>query len=259
MIDAWLRLPAFWLFTVLVAAYAFTGILWSWVSFWSPLSLRVRTLNGVVAPFFGSVGILFSLLTGFLANDITEHQRLAWRAVHKEASAISSVFSLSVASASDMAEIRAALQAYAEAVVTDEWPKLARDQHSAITDAAMSELLRRVSDSAISREAGQALHNNLLRAALDIRDARGDRLSLASDQTDRLNWATVLLLGLFTQLAIALVHLERPNAQAAALFVFSLAAVVALGLIALQDHPFKGTIRISPAPLQRAVSLIVPP
>jgi len=69
----------------------------------------------------------------------------------------------------------------------------------------------------------------------------------------------VLLLGIFTQLAIALVHLERPRAQAAALFVFSLAAVVALGLIVMQDHPFNNTLQTSPAPLKRAISLIMPP
>jgi hypothetical protein len=41
--------------------------------------------------------------------------------------------------------------------------------------------------------------------------------------------------------------------------VFSLAAVIALGLIALQEHPFKGALRVSSAPLQKAITLIVPP
>jgi hypothetical protein len=33
----------------------------------------------------------------------------------------------------------------------------------------------------------------------------------------------------------------------------------ALGLIALQEHPFKGALRVSSAPLQKAITLIVPP
>jgi hypothetical protein len=199
------------------------------------------------------------LLTGFLWSDIADQQRQAWQAVHNEASAIITAFNLSDAAPSDMEGIRSALQAYAEAVLTDEWPKLAQDQRSALVDRKMEQLLRRVSGSSITREAGQALHNNLLRTVLQIREARSDRLALTFAETRRLNWATVLLLGIFTQLAIALVHLERPRAQAAALLVFSLAAVIALGLIALQEHPFKSSLQISPAPLRRAISIIAPP
>ena len=259
VIDAWLSLPAVGLFAVLIAAYAFSAILWSWLSFWSPLSPRVRTLTGVVGPYFGSVGILFSLLAAFLANDIADQQRMAWRAVHNEASAIITAFTLSLAAPSGLGEIRSALRAYAELVLTDEWPKMAKDQRSALVDKTMYELLRRVSDSAISREAGPALHNNLLRTVLQIREARSDRLALSYTEPKRLNWAIVLLLGIFTQLAIALVHLERPRPQAAALFVFSLATVITLGLIGLQEHPFRSTLQVSDAPLRRAISIIAPP
>lgn len=259
LIDAWLSLPAVALFAVLIAAFALSGILWSCLSFWSPLSPRVRTLTGVVAPYFGSIGILFSLLAAFLANEIADQQRQAWRAVHNEASAIITAYTLSLAAPSGLEEIRAALRAYARSVLVDEWPKMAKDQRSALVDKTMHELLRRISDRAISREAGPALQNNLLRTVLQIREARSDRLALSFTEPKRLNWAIVLVLGIFTQLAIALVHLERPRAQAAALFVFSVAVVIALGLIALQEHPFRSTLQVSAAPIRRAMSLIVPP
>jgi hypothetical protein len=41
----------------------------------------------------------------------------------------------------------------------------------------------------------------------------------------------------------------------AALAVFATGAIVALGLIALQEDPFGGVFRVSPAPLQRLLSL----
>jgi hypothetical protein len=172
---------------------------------------------------------------------------------------IITAFTLSHAAPSGMAEIRGALQAYAEAVLTDEWPKMAQDRRSALVDKKTNELLRLASDPVITREAGAALHNNLLRTVLQIREARSDRLAISFAEVRRLNWATVLLLGILTQLAIALVHLERPRAQAAALVVFSLAAVIALGLIALQEHPFRSTLQVSDAPLRRAISIIAPP
>ena len=92
-----------------------------------------------------------------------------------------------------------------------------------------------------------------------IRDSRADRLALASDRTNDIKWITVLIIGVITQLAIALVHLERPRAHGAGVVVFSVAAIVALGLIALQEHPFSGDIQISPAPLVDALAVVSQP
>ncbi|EJW10631.1 hypothetical protein A33M_4318 [Rhodovulum sp. PH10] len=259
MIDAWLDLPAVWLFLSLLLFYGTAAAVLAWLAFRSPLGERIRRCSGVVAPFFSSVAVLFALLTGFLASDIAERNRQAWRSVNNEASAIASVNTLGLAAASDTTALRAALQAYAETVLADEWPKMAEGLHSSRTGQALRALLRQAADPAIARESGQAVHNTLLGAVMRIRDARADRLALASDRTNDVKWATVLILGLMTQIAIALVHLEKPRAHMAALTVFSLAAIVALGLIALQEQPFKGALRVSPAPLQRAVALIVPP
>ena len=112
MINAWLELPAAALFALLIAFYALTGALISWLCVRSPLRATIQTMTGVVAPFFGAISVLFALLTGFLANDVGDRNRQAWRAVHTESSAATSVHTLSVASASDMAAIRVALRDY---------------------------------------------------------------------------------------------------------------------------------------------------
>jgi hypothetical protein len=67
---------------------------------------------------------------------------------------------------------------------------------------------------------------------------------------------TVLVLGVLTQVSLALVHLDKVRALLSALAVFSLAAVVVLGLIALQEDPFAGSIQVSPAPLEDALATL---
>jgi hypothetical protein len=52
-----------------------------------------------------------------------------------------------------------------------------------------------------------------------------------------------------------LVHLERPRAMLAALTIFATGAIVAIGLIALQEDPFDGVFQVSPAPLQHLLTL----
>jgi len=48
---------------------------------------------------------------------------------------------------------------------------------------------------------------------------------------------------------IAVVHLERPRPQAAALFIFTLAAVSLLGLLALHEAPYEPPVFIPPGPI----------
>ena len=71
------------------------------------------------------VGLLFGLLTGFLAADIGEHNAQAARAVGAETNALHEVRTLSVAAASDMSGIRQALHEFVRSEIQDEWPRMA--------------------------------------------------------------------------------------------------------------------------------------
>jgi hypothetical protein len=253
MIDAWLNLPTLGLFAVLILFYGICATIIVWLCGFSALRARVLTLGGVVAPFFGATSVLFALLTGFLGSDVGDRGRQAWRAVNGEATAASAVYTLSIASKPDMQDIRAALRDYLQSAITDEWPHIAVNGAASKTDEAYARLLREVSDPNITQTAGQPVHAALLNAVLRVAEARSTRISLASDHSNELKWISVLILGVITQISLALVHLDRPRAQIAAICLFSAAAVVALGLIALQEQPFDGAIRISHAPLADAL------
>jgi len=255
MIRAWLNLSSLGIFTSLIAIYAGMALLLATVAFKTPLSRRVQMLSGVVAPFFGSVAVLFALLTGFLANDVSDRSRQAFRSVQMEAGELHNLHTLSVAAASDMRPIRAALKTYVTSVIADEWPAMDETRPSAKTVAAYDDLLREVSNPALARGSGSPVHAALLNSALRIGTARNDRLALSADHTNDLKWLVVILLGLVTQVAIALVHLDKPRAFLATQTVFATAVIVALGTIALQEYPFYGVFRVSNAPIAALQSL----
>lgn len=255
MIRAWLDLSTFGTFATLAILYYGAALILVGLTSSAWLAPAVKSLHGIVAPFFSSVAILFALLTGFLANDVGDRNRQAVRAVQTEAGEIRNVYTLSVASASDMAQIRVALKAYVTSEVQEEWPAMLNGTASPRTSVAYDSLLREISDPSITRDATGAVHTALLAAAIRIGTARNDRISLSTDHTNDLKWTSVLLLGLITQIGLCLVHLERPRAMLVALTVFGSGAIVALGLIALQEHPFEGAFRVSPAPLERLLAL----
>jgi uncharacterized membrane protein len=255
MIEAWLDLPAAGVFALLIALYAATGAAIAWLAFGAAFRASVRRLDGVVPPFFGAVAILFALLTGFLAGDVGDRNRQAARAAQAEAGELRNVLTLSVAAPSDMRDIRTAWTAYVRAIVIDEWPAMERGAQAVSASAAYDVLLREVVDPRIASETGVAVHAALLNATVRVGTARSDRLALASDRTNDLKWVVVLMLGIMTQVSIGLVHLQKRNAHVAALATFSLAAVIALGLIGMQERPFAGEVRVAPAPLQDLLSL----
>lgn len=254
MIKAWLGLNTFGIFSTLAFFYYGIAALLVILVFTSPLRTTIKTFTGVVGPFFSSVAILFALLTSFLSYDILERNRQATKAVQSEAGELQNVYSLSVASVTDMSDIRKALKDYVASVLKHEWPTASG--HSAPdTDAAYDEMLRQLSDPSISRDASAAVHVAMLSAAVRAGTARNTRITLSSDRTGDLKWISVLLLGVITQVAISVVHLERRRAMIAALTVFTTGAVVALGLVALQEDPFDGVFKVSPIPLERLLTL----
>jgi hypothetical protein len=255
MIRAWLDMSSAGIFLVLIGLYFGMMLLLGLLAFCRPLARPVQSLTGVVAPFFGATAILFALLTGFLASDVGERARQAYRLVHAEAGELRNIHTLSVAAVSDMRTIRAALKAYVSSVVTEEWPAMKAMDPSPSTAAAYDRLLHEVSIPSIAKESGQAVQSALLTAAVRVGTARNDRLSLSGDHTNDLKWLVVIALGLITQIAIALVHLERPRAFFASLTVFASAVVVTLGILALQEYPFDGAFQVSSAPIKALESL----
>lgn len=112
MIRAWLDMSSAGIFLVLIGLYFGMTLLLAALTFCRPFARSVQSLTGVVAPFFSGVAILFALLTGFLASDVAERGRQAYRVVHAEAGELRNIHTLSVASVSDMRTIRAALKIY---------------------------------------------------------------------------------------------------------------------------------------------------
>jgi len=247
LISAWLALPIPGIFASLVAFYLATAALIVWLTFRSPLSEGILGFKGVVAPFFGSTAIIFGLLIAFLSNDIWDRNKQAERIVLTESDTLLALHSLSAASGSDDKSLRTAIRAYAQAVVDDEWPRLSLQERSVPTDAALNALMREVAQPGASKDMG--IQRTMLDMVLRIRAAHEDRLVLSGDRTVPTKWAAVLILAVITQIAIAIVHLDKPKPQAAALFIFTLAAVSILGLLAVHESPFEPPVFVPPGPI----------
>ncbi|KQP50489.1 hypothetical protein ASG40_12115 [Methylobacterium sp. Leaf399] len=249
----WLDQPVWLIFVWIAAVFGFASALivgLTVLPMTRPAMARIG--GGMVPTYFTAISVLLALLTGFVANDAWERQRTATRIVQSERSGLLAIHDLSIAAVSDMKDLRAELVAYADALITDEWPKMADATSSAKAGETLGRLMQGAADPRHGTEAGAAAHSALLDAVMGLRTARGERLSLSDATADQSKWLTLMVLAGLTMLSIGFVHMDRPVTQLTALMLFSTAMVTTLGVVALHERPFDGPLALSSAPLQAA-------
>lgn len=249
----WFQFHPLLILLFLLILFLTSGALIHWLQFHSPLSARLKG-GALGLPTFVAVSTLFALFAAFLLADTMSRKDRASQAVQTESAAI---FGLGVASETTAASggrIRAAILNYSDSVVADEWPRLLQESGSSRTEQALLELLRAVRDAANDEGLSSSAHGQMLSLAQHIVDARTDRIAIVADHYQEFSWSALFLLGFMTQFVLGMGFLDRASANRHAIFVFSLAAVVALWLLAIQDNPFRGAVQVSPEAIEQAVS-----
>src|SRR5215469_6410158 len=141
---------------------------------------------------------------------------------------------------------------YAQWVLDKEFPAMRQGAKTKDMSA-----LRNLSLAVLTPSLGATAPSAVLQAMVDglveVRQARMERLMLAAGLSDQMGWLAMLALGVLTQVAVAVVQLERLRPQALALFVFTTAFAATVVLIGLGERPFSRDL-IDDSPLRAAVA-----
>lgn len=216
-----------------------------WMSFGRPFGPYAQELKGVVPPFLGVPATIFALMVTFLGQDIWESNRSAQRIVNQEREQLQTLQALTGLNGSADAELRARIRNYVEAVVGLEWKSMERGQSAPEASAALDGLTQHAVKISPERRYESAVIDTVLR----LRAAREQRLSLANAFSNERKWMAVLLMGLLTQMGIAVTHLDRARTQLLAQAIFAAVAVTSLSLVAEYEKPFQPPNATSAQPL----------
>ncbi len=252
MIDLWLRSGSVTIVLLpFVVFYAIAAFI-VWLTHLSPARPFFASCVGIAGPFFASVAVLFSLFTAFLANDVEQADGRAQLAVLREAEGLRTIFRMAEAIGKPARELKDATLAYAETVLRDEWPAM---RSGSVTEhlGALRALTLATLSPGLTVASAPAAHQAILGGLVEIREARLERISLAERSSHPVNWLGVIILGVLTQIAIAVVQLDRMRPQALALFVFTTAFAATDALIGINEHPFSGRA-IDDAPIRAAIA-----
>ncbi|HEY8015061.1 MAG TPA: hypothetical protein VIE35_04495, partial [Dongiaceae bacterium] len=238
MVDSWLSgstvgivlIPILLLFSIAAAIV--------WLTHLSPARPFFASCIGILGPFFASVGLLFGLFAAFLANDVQHQNAEIKSAVFREADGIRTLLRLAEALGDTGRPLEAATLGYAQSVLNNEWPAMQQPGSATEFLGALRNLARAVLAPDLIAAVPTAVHQTILDGMVEIRQARRDRLSLLAGESDSMSWLAMLILGVLTQVAVAVVQLDRLRPQALALFVFTSAFAATVVLIGLSEARF---------------------
>src|SRR5262245_24402003 len=254
--DWLLNLPIPWMVLVFFAAtYAVAACVYLAVVRLAVDDRRARAFKAFSPGMLPVLGTIFALLVAFVAVQVWNDFDKAKLAVATEASALRAVDVFAETLPDEQrTQLRTLMNRHVEDAVNREWPEMAHERASLKTLATHLVQAQRLtvlmkpqdeSQRTAQREIVAALHRAL--------DARRQRIIISQSEVGPVKWAVILLQGLCTLIAIAIVHSDNRLTCAIAVALFATGIALSSLLIAAYSRPFTGEISVKPELLQEVV------
>jgi uncharacterized protein DUF4239 len=216
---------------------------------------RARAFKALSPGMLPPLGIIFGLLVGFIAVQVWSDFDRAKVAVANEASALRSVALLAGTFPKEQeTRIRALINRHIEVAVNQEWPAMAQ-QRATLTNlpAALIEVLQDMLALKPTDDTQRMAQREIVSALQGALDARRQRITISQSAVGSVKWAGLLLQGLCTLIAVAMVHSDNRLTCGIALTLFGTGIAMSVLLIAAYTRPFTGAIAVGPDLLQQVI------
>lgn len=234
---------------VVVGTYAAAGVL-LWLAQRSRWAERIHSFRGIAQNFLTVINVLFALNLAFLANDTWSAHDRALNTVYQEAGNLRSILDLGRDLPGGPREMLSrAVEDYARLTVDEEWPLLGRRKSSENVTAALDRMLSMLASHDIAFHLTTGVQSAAINLALQVRSNRDLRIALSRTHVNPLKWLGMAFLGLLTMVSIAMVHVDQPRAEIAAVLLFATAAAPTAAIILIHGNPFQQPTALSTAPI----------
>lgn len=223
-----------------------TSILWSLFLFVLPLAMGAATvailmraegtrfeIRGVVAPYFVSVSFVFCLLASLVTSDVWSSIGKMTQLVDQEGAALRAMMRSAQAdpSGESLSRMRPLVQEFIRLELAYRGADLrsARENSREVEELSVG-VYAHIADPR-SFGGDNVLRANALSKFEAVREARFQRLALATDRVAAAKMALLLVTGFLTQIAIAMVHAGARRPMIAAMALFSVTFSLLLGAL----------------------------
>ena len=261
MSDWLLNLPVLLMALIVFAATYLVAAIVNFVVTRLAVNERAKAFKALSPGMLPPLGILFALLVGFIAVEVWSNFDKAKGAVATEASALRAIVLLAGAfSEEQRTRIDALVNRHIEEAVQREWPAMA--EQSANLSTLPGPLIEELHEALAMKpgdDSQRAALPEMVKAIHAALDARRQRIVISQMDVGAIKWAGILLQGVCTLIAIAMVHSDNRTASAIALTLFATGMALSVVLIAAYSRPFTGENSIAPDLLKQVIASGAPP
>src|SRR6185437_555127 len=211
---------------------------------------RLQTNNEVAGFKFATIGVIYAVMLGFAVIVVWEKYRDADIAVANEAGAVVALYRLSAGMSTEGASpMPARIDAYVRAVITADWPAMARGGLSPRANEALNQLYSAALADAPNGSRGAAVLAETFHQLDQVTQSRRQRGVLCAGIVPGVIW-TALFLGACMTIGFTLFFGTR-SLHAQVLMTGLLAVLIFMVLLVIVsiDHPFTGDVSVQPEPL----------
>lgn len=244
MVGFFNDIPAFWAGAIIVAAslvFAVVGI--KVIARVEPPEMR-HTYNDIVGFVIAVVGVVYAVLLAWAAIAVWETHDRAEMAVEREASLLGDVADLALGLEGETAvRLRAAAVAYADAVVSREWPAMREGTVLDVAGDHLAELQRIVFRHASDDPAETLIQTELIERLGDLADTRRDRLFLGDWGMHPVIWS-VIVLGSVVLVGLSFFFGLEIRRHQILTGTLSVSVALVVFMILELDRPFMGDVSV---------------
>jgi Protein of unknown function (DUF4239) len=218
---------------------------------------RAKGFKAVSPGMLPPLGILFALLVGFIAVEVWGNFDKAKTAVATEASALRAVVLLAGAFPDEQrTRIYALVNRHIDETVNKEWPEMAQQRATLATlPTALIEALHDTLALKPADDSERVAQAEMVKELHTAFEARRQRIVVSESALGTVKWVGILLQGLCTLVAIAVVHSDNRLARALTLTLFATGIALSVLLIAAYSRPFNS---VGPDLLKQVITSAVP-
>ncbi len=210
--------------------------------------------NDIIGWQLGILGTTYAVILGFMLYTVWTNMGVAELNADAEANALVNVFRLAEGLPVEQQEpLRQAARSYADVVVNQDWPAMARNETASLESRKINQHLWHILMSVKTASPEQlTAEDHALYELSALAEHRRIRQLQSTSRLPAILWCVLIFGGIVTVISSCLFGTASSWLHAVQIFSFSLIVSLVLVAIADIDRPFQGTVHVSDAAFRRA-------
>ena len=207
----------------------------------------LKTQHDVTDPLSQVVGMMFAVLLGFMVGDAMQRFAEARATVQQEAASLGDVFRLADGLPFEHRDkIRTLCVTYAEQMINDEWPKLAKHETSIVAWETYRRLWSQCVGFKPLDQGESNVHQVMLNSMVSLADNHRLRVEALHNGLPTVLWVVLVIGGVATIVFTYFFGAKRMKIQMLMVSMVSLVICLNIFLLASYDDPFSGDVTVGP-------------